>query len=78
MADDADRADKRIADVISDAVAVASRLANQPTMYHKECNWCGDPTEGGARYCSRDCASDAFKYETNLKRNGIRHDTDND
>ena len=40
-------------------------------IYHTECNWCGDPTEDGARYCSKDCASDAFRYQCSLKRNGI-------
>ena len=74
MADEADSADERIANVVADAVAAASRAANQPKAYHTECDWCGDPTDDGARYCSRDCASDAYKYQLTLKRNGGNRD----
>jgi hypothetical protein len=70
--DDADRADQRIADALNDAVDKARRLAQEVPPYCYECNWCGDPTIDGARYCCKDCASDAFKYEVTLKRNGIQ------
>ena len=71
MSDIADDADKRIEDAITNAVEAARRLANTPVEYSLECKWCGDPTEGGARYCCKDCASDAFRYESTLKRNGV-------
>ena len=70
--DDADRADQRISDTLTSAVEAARRKANEPIPYSYNCNWCGDPTEDGARYCCKDCASDAFKYEVTLKRNGIQ------
>lgn len=76
--DDADRADGRIEDMVNDGVAAASRAANQPKAYYTECSWCGDPTEGGVRYCTKDCATDAHRYQATLRRNGIQHDTYND
>jgi hypothetical protein len=71
MADEADNADQRIEDAINDAIGRAQREAAKPPQYFNECNWCGDPTEGGARYCTKDCANDAFRYNATLKRNGI-------
>ena len=71
MADDADRADKRIAEAIQMAVEAAQRLANEPVKYQTSCSWCGDDTEGGARYCCKDCATDHMRYNSARRRNGV-------
>lgn len=39
--------------------------------YYINCQWCGDTTEEGARYCGPDCASDAERAEKARKRNGF-------
>ena len=69
--DNADRADKRIAEAVQMAVEAAQRLANEPVKYYTSCNWCGDDTEDGARYCSKDCATDHMRYNAARKRNGV-------
>ncbi len=74
MSDIADDADKRIFDAVTNAVEAASRAANKPKQYFTDCNWCGDPTEDGAQWCSPDCRNDAWRYHTTLKRNGIKHE----
>ena len=70
MADDVDRADDRIQALIDDALAAVKRFNETTTKYHTECNWCGDPTEDGARYCCKDCATDHMRYNSARKRNG--------
>ena len=69
--DDADRADSRIESVIQEGIAAARRSATVK-HYYEACQWCGDPTEAGAKYCNKDCATDAHKYEATLKRVGMR------
>lgn len=71
MSDDADRADKTIEDVIQMGLARARLAATQPKQYYYECKWCGDPTIEGARYCSKECSADHYRYLSTLKRNGI-------
>ena len=70
MADDADMADARIEAAVLEGIAAARRNA-EIKHYYADCQWCGDPTEAGAKYCNRDCAADAHKYEATLKRVGI-------
>lgn len=41
-------------------------------VYYTECRWCGDPTENGAGFCSKDCHADWHKYEATLKRLNLR------
>ena len=49
----------------------ARRNSMIPTaVYHTHCNWCGDPTEEGARFCCFDCAKDWENYEAAKVRNG--------
>src|SRR5574343_480348 len=50
MADDADLSDARIEAAITAGVE-AARLKVKPPKHYTECNWCGDPTDDGARYC---------------------------
>lgn len=38
--------------------------------YFINCQWCGDPTKEGARYCGPDCRADAERSEKARKRNG--------
>ncbi len=40
--------------------------------YHKTCVWCGDDTENGAKFCSKDCSADWHKHDHTLKRVGLR------
>ena len=70
MADDADLSDARIEAAITAGVE-AARLKVKPPRHYIECNWCGDPTEDGARYCCKDCATDHMRYNSARKRNGI-------
>ena len=46
----------------------------EPPAYHTECNWCGDPTENGARYCDANCRNDHWRYQSAKKRNGERNE----
>lgn len=70
MADEADMSDKRIEDAILHGIDNARIEANKPKIYHTECNWCGDFTEAGARYCCGDCANDHARFNAARERNG--------
>jgi hypothetical protein len=72
MADAADDADKTIHDAVQSGINYIRKQAAAEPVYYTACNWCGDPTENGHRYCSRECANDAFRYNCSLTRNGIK------
>ena len=70
MADDCDNADSKIEAVVLAGVE-AARLKVKPPKYHTSCQWCGDPTEDGARYCCKDCATDHMRFNAARRRNGV-------
>ena len=45
-------------------------VARVGAEHHKECMWCGDPTEGGARWCSKECRDDQERYRPGVKYRG--------
>ena len=57
------------------AIRQAHIEANQiDTTYHAHCQWCGDPSGDGRKYCSygmESCATDANRREELLKRQGL-------
>ena len=47
---------------------------NSDTTYHTHCQWCGDPSDDGRKYCSygmESCATDANRRDELLKRQGL-------
>lgn len=55
-------------------IAIARQQAVKPREYYKSCVWCGDPSEGGAKFCSTgvdSCATDYNRYQQTLKRTGV-------
>lgn len=74
MPDEADRSDKAILDRIAEGIDRAAREAAKPKVHYTECNWCGDDTEDGARYCCKDCATDHMRYNAARRRNGEGND----
>ena len=74
MADDIDHASEREQDARDRAIAGARRMARLPKTYHTHCAWCGDPTEGGDRYCSyglNSCAGDANHRQAVRQKQGF-------
>ncbi len=56
------------------AIAVVRLQKTPVTIYHTHCKWCGDPTEGGKKFCSyghESCAIDSSLYERTLRRTGV-------
>lgn len=66
MSDDADRAEARQEEVMSDALAKVRRAGGLP--YTGACHNCGDITGGGRRFCDSDCRDD---YQRRIKLKGI-------
>ena len=70
------------ADISDDATSLEEMLrglaikqqrekAKPDTTYYTHCQWCGEPTEGGRKYCSYgvdSCATDANRRDDILAR----------
>ena len=69
MADDADRADQRIEEMIADGMARARRHLERQLPVLDLCHWCGDPSPGRL-FCSKDCSDDYEAQREARKRNG--------
>lgn len=68
MADDADRADERIANVVSDALAEARR---KPRLIAAGfCHYCGEQVQAGHLFCDKECAGDWEYEQERRKANG--------
>lgn len=55
------------------SINAARAAANEPVPFFTHCQWCGDQTTDGAKYCSYgpwSCAADAQWYENTMKRTG--------
>lgn len=63
--DEVDRAEERIEDAISDAIAKARRALGHALKPIGVCHWCESPVSSGRIFCSADCRDD---YEANLRR----------
>jgi hypothetical protein len=72
MSDDADRADQRIEEVLSDALAAARRAPILPPI--GECYYCQESVGPVQRFCNKDCAEDFELEQAQLKRIGRRGD----
>lgn len=59
--DEADRADQRIEEVISDGIARARRYPS--LIYTGMCYWCGGITGGGRLFCDADCRDDCEREQ---------------
>lgn len=70
MADDADRADSRIEEVIADGIAKARRESDSYLPSIGVCHWCESPVSHGRVSCSRECHHDHGKCADARKRNG--------
>ena len=70
-ADWQDAAAEAEAEQRDDAIAeIRRQLHDRENKAFSHCQWCGDPTEEGARYCGPDCAVDAERAEKARIRNG--------
>ncbi|OHD24968.1 MAG: hypothetical protein A2Y38_20285 [Spirochaetes bacterium GWB1_59_5] len=72
MPDEADRADIHVEALAINGIENARREAQKPKVFYAECQWCGDATEDGARYCCKECATDHMHYNSARERNGGR------
>ena len=71
QADWLDAASEHEQEMRDDAIAEIRRQIHEvEDRYYINCQWCGDHTEEGARYCGPDCAADAERAEKARKRNG--------
>jgi hypothetical protein len=72
MSDDADRADARIEEVLTDALAAARRAPVLPPT--GECYYCQEPLNPVQRFCNKECAEDFELEQAQIKRMGRRGD----
>lgn len=66
--DDADRADKRIEQMIEDGMARAKKMDVRLPVTGK-CHWCSEDVKGRI-FCSKDCADDWERDHEARRRNG--------
>lgn len=55
-------------------IAVARQQAHKPPEQFTHCVWCGDETDGGAKFCSSgvdSCGDDYNRYQQTLQRTGV-------
>lgn len=64
MSDDADRAEQRIEDVISDGLAkVRHRMAARELTPIGACHWCNEYVKGERLFCSKECSDDWSRFK---------------
>lgn len=58
-----------------DMAIAAARLQAVPVVIHyTTCQYCGDPTDGGKKFCSygiESCATESSWYQRTLQRTGV-------
>lgn len=67
MADDADRADKRITDTVADGIQAARRALSNRLTACGICHWCESPVGTGRVFCSTECCED-YRHEQERRK----------
>lgn len=70
MADDADRADKRIEQMIEEGMERARRHQARQLPYIGSCYWCESIVPPGRVFCSKECSDDYDHMKQREKANG--------
>lgn len=70
MADDADLAEERIENMISDGMARARRELERSLPSIGICHHCESPVQNGRIFCSKECSDDWQALHDAKKRNG--------
>lgn len=69
MADEADRSDEKIFNVIDDGVAEARRKIGKSLLPCGSCHWCGSPLHNKqALFCPDDSCHADWEYEQECRR----------
>jgi hypothetical protein len=58
MSDDADRADQRITDTVSDGIQASRRALGNSLAAIGVCHFCESPIKTGRVFCSTECHAD--------------------
>lgn len=64
--DDADRAEARIEETLSDALEEVHRAMHRAMPAVGACHYCGEPLGAGGRFCDADCR-DAYEHEQRMR-----------
>lgn len=67
MADDADRADKRITDTVDDGIAAARHAMSNSLKACGVCHFCESPISTGRVFCSTECCED-WRHEQERRK----------